>query len=119
MPKIFNFQRLNKHPKHRLSMLKNMAASLFLQERIVTTKGKARVLLPFVDRLFAGSLKNTPHLRRKVMGTLRIRHANIKLMTDIKVRFGSTTGSILRMTPLLARRKGDNSVMARVELYNK
>ncbi len=119
MPKNLRFQRLNKYPKHRYSMLRNMAASIFLQERIVTTYGKAKVVVPFVNKLFAKSLINKTYFRDKLSGLIRVRAATVKLQTDLKVRFGSTSGNMLKLTPLFTRRKGDCAEMARVELVKK
>lgn len=119
MPKNLLFQRLNKHPKHRYSMLRNMAASLFLHERITTTQGKAKILVPFVNRIFSKSQKNLLVHKNKVLGLVRVKGANYKLYRDIRIRFGSTSGTITTMTPLFKRRRGDNSKMAVVELLKK
>lgn len=44
--------KLNKAPKHKLSMLRNMACSLIKYERVESTDGKARCLALYMKRIF-------------------------------------------------------------------
>jgi len=100
-------------------MLRNMAASLFIHERITTTYGKARVLLPLVNKFFGKALGNNQHSVDKLKGLIRVRQANYKLFNDIRIRLATSSGSILKLTRLSERRKGDNSEMAMIELIKK
>ena len=43
---------LNKAPKHKLAMLRNMACSLIKYERVESTDGKARCLSLYMKRIF-------------------------------------------------------------------
>jgi large subunit ribosomal protein L17 len=119
MPKNLNFQRLNKKPKHRFSMLRNMVASLFLHERIKTTQAKAKSLVPFANRLFFKSLNKNISNGIKAHDLIRVRAANYKLFTHLKYKYATYSGSIIKMTNLSSRRRGDNSKEAMVELVNK
>jgi large subunit ribosomal protein L17 len=96
-----------------------MTASLILQERIITTEAKAKRLLPVVHRFFKLALQKDRHSFLKVNGLLRVNMATYKLYNDIVKRFILHKGGMVRLVPLAERRKGDNSVMATVELINK
>lgn len=119
MPRSLRWQRLNKHPKHRISMLKNMACSLFLHERIITTESKAKTLLPIVNNIFARALKNTSLMRGKVAAWLRQKSAINKVYDNLLERYTVNAGGIAKLTPLGKPRRGDNSKMAVIELVNK
>jgi large subunit ribosomal protein L17 len=119
MPRALRWQRLNRHPKHRFSMLKNMAAGLFLHERIVTTEAKAKVLLPVVNRIFSRAIKNTSISRGKAAAWLKQKPAINKLYDNLLERYTVHAGGIAKLTTLAKNRRGDNSKMAVLELINK
>ena len=119
MPRLHIHQRLNRHPKHRWSMLRNMTASLFMQERITTTDAKARALVGVVGRMFARAVKDTKWSQNKVTGLIRVKEANYKLYSDLVKRFRLNGGNICRLIHLHERRKGDGANMVMVELLKK
>lgn len=119
MPKNLNYQRLNKHPKHRWSMLRNMTASLFLHERIVTTDGKGKALLKVAHRMLSRAVKDSKWSQDKVFGLLRVRNANYKLYVDLINRFRLSNGSFVRLIHNYRHRKGDGANMVIVELLKK
>ena len=119
MPVIHIHQQLNRTPKHRWSMLRNMTASLFLHERIVTTDAKGKSLMGVVGRMFARALRETKWSQNKVAGLLRVKDANYKLYADLVKRFKLNGGGIARLIHTHQRRKGDCANMVMVELINK
>jgi len=119
MPRSLRWQRLNKYPKHRFSMLKNMAVSLFTHERIVTTQAKAKCLLPIANRIFSRAIKNTPISRGKLAAWLKQKKAIHKVFDNLLERYTENAGGIVKLTPLSKPRRGDNSRMATLELINK
>jgi large subunit ribosomal protein L17 len=119
MPRSLRWQRLNKYPKHRFSMLKNMAASLVIHERIITTEAKARCLLPIANQIFSRAIKNTPVSRGKLAAWLKQKKAIHKVYDNLLERYTENAGGIARLTPLSKPRRGDNSRMAVIELINK
>lgn len=119
MPRSLRWQRLNKHPKHRFSMLKNMAASLIIHERIVTTEARAKVLLPIVNRIFSRAIKNTPISRGKVAAWLKQKTAINKLYDNLLERYTVYAGGVANLSSLPRNRRGDNSKMAVLQLINK
>jgi large subunit ribosomal protein L17 len=119
MPRLHIHQRLNRHPKHRWSMLRNMTASLFLHERIITTDAKAKSLIGVVGRMFSRAVKDSRWSQNKVTGLIRVKDANYKLYTDLVKRFRVSGGQICRLVHLHERRKGDCANMVMVELLKK
>ena len=119
MPKQLLYQRLNKHPKHRWSMLRNMTASLFLHERIVTTDGKGKALLKVAHRMLARAVRDSKWSQDKVFGLLRVKDANYKLYIDLINRFRLSGGTFVRLLHNYRSRKGDGANMVVVELLKK
>jgi large subunit ribosomal protein L17 len=44
-------RRLGRSPSHRQALMRNMAATLFAHDQIITTEAKAKELRPFAERL--------------------------------------------------------------------
>jgi len=109
-------------------MYENMATSLFLHERIVTTKEKGKELKKITERLITRAKRNLLltdedvagklHNKREVMRHIRNRDVVKKLFEDIAPRFKSRNGGYTRMY-LLGRRAGDAAEMAIVELVDR
>ena len=49
--------KLGRTSSHRDAMMRNMAVSLVLHERVITTPAKAKVVKPFVDAATATTSK--------------------------------------------------------------
>ena len=56
---------LGRYGSHRMAMLSNMAASLFLEENITTTLIRAKELRRFAERLITRAKGGTIHDRRE------------------------------------------------------
>ena len=48
---------LGRNPSHRLSLMRNLATSLFVHESIVTTEAKAKELRPYAEKLITVAKK--------------------------------------------------------------
>ena len=68
-------RKLGRTTEHRLSMLRNMAASLITHERIRTTVAKAKELRPFVEKLVTLGKQDSLHARRQAFSVLSSRAA--------------------------------------------
>ncbi len=108
-------RKLGRTWEHRKAMMKNMAASLVIHERIRTTEYKAKELRKVADRLVAYGLKNTVHARRNAYRILEDRSLVKKLFDDIAPRFRSVSGGYTRLFKLAKPRKGDAAPMAIVD----
>ncbi|HXF49357.1 MAG TPA: 50S ribosomal protein L17 [Verrucomicrobiae bacterium] len=112
-----NLPKLGRKSAHRDAMLSNMAASLILHHRIVTTKQKARALAPFVDRLIqtAKNGKKSLSARRLVARQLYSPEAVQKLFDDTAPKMSDREGGYTRIYRL-GRRAGDGAETAVVTI---
>lgn len=119
---------LSKTASHRKAMLGNMVASLFLKERIVTTRQKAKVLKEFSEKMITRAKRNLVlsdsetakkvHNKREILKSMGDRDALAKLFDDIAVRFKDRKGGYTRII-LMNRRPGDAAEQAVIELVER
>ena len=108
-------RQLSRTSEHRKAMLRNMAASLFTHERIVTTTAKAKELRPFAERLITLARRGDLHARRLVERKIQDREVLGRLFSEIGPRFAGRPGGYTRILRL-AHRVGDGADTARIEL---
>jgi large subunit ribosomal protein L17 len=114
------FQRLNRHPKHRWNMLRNMTMSLFTHDRIITTETKAKALLPVVNKIFYYAVRNTKQMHSRIYGLFFNNIAlKDKLFNFYVDKYRHNIGGVCRIVKLDKVRLGDNAKMAVVELLYK
>ena len=106
---------LGRYGSHRMSMLSNMAASLFLEENITTTLIRAKELRRFAERLITRAKGGTIHDRRIVRSKMAHKEAAIKLFDDIAKRYVNRPGGYTRIVKT-GFRAGDNASMAVISL---
>lgn len=99
-------------------MLRNMATSLFLYERIRTTEAKAKELRPFAERLITLARTDDLHSRRLAGRQIADREVLQKLFDQIGPRFKDRPGGYTRILKLGAR-KGDGAELALIELVER
>lgn len=110
-------RKLGRTTEHRISLLRNLAASLFIHERIRTTLAKAKELRPFAERLITLSKKDSLHARRQAFRIMVHKEAVTKLFRDLSARFADRPGGYTRILKLGPRR-GDGAPMAYIELVD-
>ncbi len=119
--------KLGRTSSHRKAMMRNMAESLFVHERIVTTRAKGKALRPYAEKIITRARKNLSdpentskalHHKRIVMSLLRNRNTVRKLFEDIAPRFEKRNGGYLRLIPLPMRRS-DATPMSIIELVER
>ncbi len=115
MPQPKRGYALGSNPSHHRLMMRNLAASLFVHERIQTTEAKAKALRPFAERLITKAKKGTVHHRRQVLSDIENRAVVHKLFADIGPRFADRNGGYTRILKL-GQRSGDGAPMALIEL---
>ncbi|MDD3512805.1 MAG: 50S ribosomal protein L17, partial [Synergistaceae bacterium] len=99
---------LGRYGSHRMAMLSNMAASLFLEENITTTLIRAKELRRFAERLITRAKGGTIHDRRIVRSKMAHNEAAIKLFDDIAKRYVNRPGGYTRIVKT-GFRAGDNA----------
>lgn len=99
----------------RKALLRNLAVSLFLYEKIQTTKAKAKTLRPIAEKLITKGKANTLAERRNLLKYLYKESAVKKLMEDIGPRYKDRKGGYTRILKL-GRRAGDAAEIVQIEL---
>jgi len=111
--------RLGRTTEHRIAMTKNMANSLILHERIITTTPKAKAIKPFVEKLVTLAKDDTLHHRRMAFAALRDKVTVDKLFSTIGPRFKTRPGGYCRILHLSKPRLGDNGQRSIVEFVER
>jgi large subunit ribosomal protein L17 len=108
-------RQLSRTSEHKKALLRNMAASLFKHERIVTTQAKAKELRPYAERLITLARRGDLHARRLVERKIQDREILKRLFAEIGPRFAARPGGYTRILKL-GHRPGDGADTARIEL---
>ena len=108
-------RQLSRTATHRKALLRNMAASLFQHDAIVTTEAKAKELRPYAEKLITLARRGDLHARRIAAQKVREREALARLFSEIGPRFAARPGGYTRILKL-GHRSGDGAEVARIEL---
>jgi len=111
---------LGRTSSHRKAMLSNMAASLIMHKKIVTTLAKAKALRMYIEPLLTKAKEDTTHNRRTVFSYLQNKFAVAELFRDIAAKIADRPGGYTRILKT-GNRLGDNAEMCIIELvdYNE
>ena len=114
MIKTLGGRKLGVTGSHRRAMLRNMATSLFLNEKVETTIAKAKELRPFAERLITHAVRGRyPLVRRYIQDKTVYK----KLFEVLAPRYAKRAGGYTRINRL-APRIGDNSVRGLISLVS-
>lgn len=108
-------KKLGRNTSHRRALLRNLATSLILEERIETTVPKAKAMKPHVERLITMAKRGDVAARRNAASFLMTREAVTKLFEEIGPRFGDREGGYTRVI-LTGFQRGDGAAKAFIEL---
>jgi len=108
-------RQLSRTATHKKALLRNMAASLFEHDAIVTTQAKAKELRPYAERLITLARRGDLHARRLVERRIPNRAVLGRLFKEIGPRFAARPGGYIRILKL-GHRPGDGAELARIEL---
>lgn len=106
---------LNRTRSHRKWLLNNLITSLFVHEKIRTTKAKAKEARPLAEKMITFAKRGDLHARRQVLRFIRDKEAVRKLFETLGVRFKDRPGGYTRILRI-GNRVGDNAPMALLEL---
>ncbi len=107
--------KLKRPVDSRNALLRNLATSVILQERVITTVPKAKAVRPLVEKLVTLAKADTLHTRRQAAAVLNTPASVKKLFDTLGTRFGQRNGGYTRITRL-GPRKGDGAEQAMLEL---
>jgi large subunit ribosomal protein L17 len=110
-------RKFGRNPSQRKALLRQLAISMILHERITTTEAKAKDIRPVVEKLVTIARQDS-HANRKLIMT-KIDHplATAKLFEVVAPRYESTPGGYTRISKLEPRR-GDAAPMALIEFVD-
>ena len=119
------FNHLGRKSAHRKAMLSNMASSLILNKRIITTVAKAKALKMYVEPLITRSKpanNNTQEEgttnRRVVFSYLQNKYAVTELFREIGGKVADRPGGYTRIIRMPNMRAGDAADMCMMELVD-
>jgi large subunit ribosomal protein L17 len=99
----------------RRALLRALATSIVLHEKIQTTEAKAKAVRPLVERLITKAKAQTLASRREVARVLYTETAVKKIVEDLGKRYKDRNGGYTR-TVKLGIRVGDSAHMVQIEL---
>ena len=114
------FNHLGVKRDQRKLLLANLAKSLILNKRIITTLAKAKALRVYAEPIISKCKENTTHSRRVVFSYFQDKEVVKELFNNVADAIGDRPGGYLRILRM-GNRLGDNAEMAMIEFvdYNK
>jgi large subunit ribosomal protein L17 len=108
-------RKFGREKNGRNALMKGLASSLVLHDRILTTEAKAKELRPKVEKLVTKAKNPTLANRRALLSSLYNNTEVVnRLIADIAPRYEGRAGGYTRITKIV-QRKGDGSPMAVIE----
>lgn len=108
---------LGRQSGHRKALLANLASSLILNKRIITTEAKAKALRMYVEPLITKSKDDSTHSRRMVFSYLKNKEAVAELFRTVAPKVANRPGGYTRILHV-GFRQGDAAEMALIELVD-
>jgi large subunit ribosomal protein L17 len=106
---------LSRKTASRKSLLRNLATSLVLYERIETTEAKAKEVKSEVEHLLSVAKKNDLATRRHLLGYFFDKNATKKVLEVLVPRYEKTSSGFIK-TYRKGKRLGDNAMIMILEL---
>lgn len=117
MRHLNGYRKLGRKSAHRKAMLRNMATSLVLHERIDTTLQKAKEVRSVVEKMITLGKRGDLHARRQAGSYLFDDAAVAKLFEGLATRFKDRNGGYTRILKK-GFRVGDSADLATLELVD-
>lgn len=106
---------LGREKQPRELMLRNLASSVLIYEKVKTTQAKAKAVKPLVEKCITLAKKGTLAARRELIKDLPQELAVKKLMDVLGNRYKDRSGGYTRIVSL-KNREGDNAPIVQIEL---
>lgn len=100
--------------KQREALLRSLARSLVLHERITTTEAKAKELRPFAEKLITKGKPGTLASYRGILQRLHSERGTKKIIEELAPRYAKRAGGYTRITKIPNRTR-DAARMAIIE----
>lgn len=99
----------------REALLRNLATSVILYEKVKTTKARAKFVKPMVERAITAGRAEGLAARRKLHTMFTLENAVKKIVEELGPKYKNRAGGYTRVVPL-KRRPGDAAEMVQIEL---
>jgi large subunit ribosomal protein L17 len=99
----------------REAMLRNLAASIIIHEKVKTTEAKAKEVRTLVERAITTGKKPTLASRRLLLKQFYTEHPVNKLLEVLGPRYATRAGGYTRIVKI-GPRKGDGAEIVQIEL---
>lgn len=109
------YKKLGRSSAHRKAMLRNLVTDLLREERITTTKDRAKEAGREAEKIITLAKRGDLHARRQVLAYLYDEDVVSKLFDDIAPRYEDRNGGYTRILKLGPRR-GDAAEEVFLEL---
>ena len=108
--------KLGTDKDHRTALLRNLAMSVIIYDKIKTTQAKAKATQPFVEKLINIAKKeNKREAIREIDKLLQHQNSSRKLMEVLADKYKDRNSGYTRITKL-GYRNGDNAPVVQLEL---
>jgi large subunit ribosomal protein L17 len=107
-------RKFGRNPSQRKALLRQLAISLIMNDRITTTEAKAKELRSVVEKLVTIARDDSEHHRRLVMSRIDNEKALVRLFDVVAPRFEENNGGYTRMAKL-GIRHGDAAPLVLIE----
>jgi large subunit ribosomal protein L17 len=107
-------RKFGRNSAQRQALLRQLAISMILHERLTTTEAKAKSLRPVVEKLVTIARSDSENHRNLIMSNIDHIPATTKLFEVIAPRFEAAPGGYTRISKLGVRH-GDAAPMALIE----
>lgn len=104
-------KKFGKGIDHRRKLLRTLASSLVLHEKITTTLSNARAVRPYLEKLITKAKEPTLHNRRQILEKLT-RNAAAKTLEVLGQKYSTRPGGYVRLTKLNNPASGLSRVVA-------
>lgn len=99
----------------REALLRTLATSVILYEKVRTTKAKAKFVRPLVEKAITIGRSGTLASRRQLHGMFTLNNAVKKIVEELGPKYKERPGGYTRIVAL-GRREGDAAEMVQIEL---
>ena len=106
---------LGRKKEPRELMLRNLASSVLIYEKVKTTEAKAKTVRTLVEKCISTAKKGDLSARRRLISTLPQPNAVKKSMEVLGKRYSERPGGYTRIVRL-GQRQGDGAQMVQIEL---
>ncbi len=108
-------KKLGREKAPREALMRNLAASVILYEKVQTTEAKAKMVRPLVERAITTGKAATLTSRRRLLSFFYTDHPVKKIMEVLGPRYATRPGGYTRIVKL-GHRLNDGADMVQIEL---